>query len=165
MVDTRQNILSFFLRGSYVLATLTASSQVFCRSHFGQSRMITLLFSRHKSVAHIAQRRRASRVVASMGQHVDALPSTFRQLVGKRTGPDFRSVAEIEECALEHPGEGQVWFGCLQVSKDMAAMVYKCACDEIYALFTGASARRFCRRQWWVCWPCRTLHDAHVTPS
>ena len=37
-----------------------------------------------------------------------SLPATYRRLVGRKTGKDFRSVAEVEECEIPEPSQGQV---------------------------------------------------------
>lgn len=36
------------------------------------------------------------------------LPAKYKRLIGRKTGKDFRSVAEVEECDITEPGEGQV---------------------------------------------------------
>ena len=42
------------------------------------------------------------------GQLPAELPSSYKRLVGRKTGKDFRAVAEVEECEMVAPGEGQV---------------------------------------------------------
>ena len=37
-----------------------------------------------------------------------SLPATYRRLIGRKTGKDFRSVAEVEECEMPEPSQGQV---------------------------------------------------------
>ena len=45
---------------------------------------------------------------AECGSSVSQLPSRYKRLIGRKTGKDFRSVAEVEECEITEPGEGQV---------------------------------------------------------
>ena len=45
---------------------------------------------------------------AERGSSVAQLPSRYKRLIGRKTGKDFRSVAEVEECEITEPGEGQV---------------------------------------------------------
>ena len=48
-------------------------------------------------------------------QHPAELPSTYKRLVGRKTGKNFREVAEVEECDMVEPGAGQVngfWCQC-----------------------------------------------------
>ena len=37
-----------------------------------------------------------------------SLPATYKRLIGRKTGKDFRSVAEVEECEVPEPSQGQV---------------------------------------------------------
>ena len=37
-----------------------------------------------------------------------SLPATYKRLIGRKTGKDFRSVAEVEECEILEPSQGQV---------------------------------------------------------
>lgn len=40
--------------------------------------------------------------------HDEALPKTYRKLIGRKVGRSFREVAEVEECNLDLPPAGQV---------------------------------------------------------
>ena len=67
-------------------------------------------------VGHLLSKRRGHRLRVScmtpqqeMATKIPAeLPRKYKRLIGQKTGKDFRSVAEVEECDMTEPGEGQV---------------------------------------------------------
>ena len=70
------------------------------QQHFGRS-PIHRRFSKMRTDCRAPQQEMAV-------QHPAELPSTYKRLVGRKTGKNFREVAEVEECDMVEPGAGQV---------------------------------------------------------